>query len=83
MNWNAKVRVTLKDGVLDPQGKAVHQGLMSLGFESVSDVRIGKWVEMKLQAPTRQAAEAAVKQMGEKLLANTVIEKFSFDLEEV
>lgn len=82
MKWKALVRVTLKDGVLDPQGKAVHHGLKSLGFEGVQDVRIGKSIEIKLDAPSRAKAEEWVKQMGEKLLANTVIEKFTIDVQE-
>jgi phosphoribosylformylglycinamidine synthase PurS subunit len=78
---NAKVYVTLKKGVLDPQGKAVQHSLVSLGYGSVSDVRLGKYVEVKLEETDREKAKAQLKEMCEKLLANTVIEDYSFDIE--
>jgi phosphoribosylformylglycinamidine synthase PurS subunit len=78
---NAKVYVTLKKGVLDPQGKAVQHSLVSLGYNGVEDVRLGKYVEVKLNETDRAKAEAAVKEMCEKLLANTVIEDYRFDIE--
>ena len=77
----AKVYITLKEGVLDPQGKAVQQALGSLGFEEVKGARIGKYVEMNLNGTDRTRAEARVKEMCEKLLANTVIESYRFELE--
>jgi phosphoribosylformylglycinamidine synthase subunit PurS len=78
---NAKVYVTLKKGVLDPQGKAVQHSLVSLGYDGVEDVRLGKYVEVKLKDTDKEKAKAAVKEMCEKLLANTVIEDYSFDIE--
>ena len=78
----AKVFVTLKRGVLDPQGKAVAHGLQSLGFAGVEDVRIGKYLELTLGAGPREDAERRVREMCEKLLANTVIEDFRFEIEE-
>ncbi len=78
----AIVNVYLKEGVLDPQGKAAHHALGSLGFDNVSDVRIGKQIILTLQATDREAAEAEVKEMTETLLANTVIEDYSIEISE-
>lgn len=76
----ARVHVMLKDGVLDPQGEAVRHALGTLGFSGVTGVRQGKVIELDLAETDPAAAEAAVKAMCEKLLANTVIEKYSVDL---
>jgi len=76
----AKVHVTLKNGVLDPQGKAIGHALGNLGFGGVGDVRQGKYIEIELTEKDRAKAEAAVKQMCEKLLANTVIENYTVEL---
>lgn len=76
----ARVHVMLKDGVLDPQGEAVRHALGTLGFSGVTAVRQGKVIDLDLEATDRAAAEAEVKAMCEKLLANTVIEKFSVDI---
>lgn len=76
----AKVYITLKNGVLDPQGKAVAGALANLGFSEVADVRQGKFVEIELKERDKEKAAANVKQMCEKLLANTVIENYQFDL---
>ncbi|MCL5264782.1 MAG: phosphoribosylformylglycinamidine synthase subunit PurS [Chloroflexi bacterium] len=81
--WLAQVYVTLKPVVNDPQGLAIRGGLRNLGFESVESVRAGKYIEIKLEASDREAAENAVRQMCIKLLANPVIEDFRFDLEYV
>lgn len=79
----AKVFIRLKSGVLDPQGKAVLAGLGSLGFEGLEDVRVGKLVEITFSPGVgRQKAGPAVAEMCEKLLANTVIEEYSFELED-
>ena len=78
----ARVYVTPKKAVLDPQGKAVVGGLHSLGFAEVEDVRIGKYMEVRLAASSRDEAERRVREMCEKLLANQVIEDFRFELEE-
>jgi phosphoribosylformylglycinamidine synthase subunit PurS len=72
----AKVHVTLKPGVNDPQGQAIRGGLQTLGFEGVDEVRSGRYFELRLAANDRASAEAAVKDMCEKLLANTVIETY-------
>ena len=76
----AKVHVTLKNGVLDPQGKAIAHALGNLGFSGVGDVRQGKYIELDIAETDRAKAQAAVKQMCEKLLANTVIESYRVEL---
>jgi phosphoribosylformylglycinamidine synthase len=73
----ARVTVTLKNGVLDPQGKAIEHALGSLGFGGVGAVRQGKVFDVELDTVDRQKAEADLKAMCEKLLANTVIENYS------
>jgi len=77
----AKVHVTLKNGVLDPQGKAIGHALESLGFAGVGEVRQGKFIELDLDEIDPDKARARVGEMCEKLLANTVIENYSIDLE--
>jgi phosphoribosylformylglycinamidine synthase subunit PurS len=76
----ARIYVTLKREVLDPQGDAVRRALGSLGFPGVKDVRIGKLIEIDLEGETAAAREAELKAMCEKLLANPVIEDFQLDL---
>ncbi len=76
----AKVHVFLKPGVLDVQGKAVENALHGLGWPSVEGVRVGKTIEFDLKATDSAAAEAEVKQMCEKLLANTVIESYRVEV---
>jgi phosphoribosylformylglycinamidine synthase PurS subunit len=76
----ARVFITPKRGVLDPQGKAISSSLHSLGFGEVRDVRMGKYLEVQLDAAEREAAAERVKGMCERLLANGVIEDFRFEL---
>lgn len=76
----ARVHVMLKDGVLDPQGEAVRHALATLGFGGVTGVRQGKVIELDLAASDAAAAKAEVAKMCEKLLANTVIEKYSVEI---
>jgi phosphoribosylformylglycinamidine synthase subunit PurS len=76
----AKVKVTLKTGVLDPQGKAIEGALSHLGFGGVEHVRQGKYFEIELAETDRTKAEAQVKAMCEKLIANTVIENYVIEL---
>ncbi len=76
----AIVNVFLKEGVLDPQGKAAHHALDSLGFAGVEDVRIGKQIIIKLETDDKIKAEAEVKEMCETLLANTVIEDYTIEI---
>jgi phosphoribosylformylglycinamidine synthase subunit PurS len=76
----AHIKVTLKSGVLDPQGKAIEGALGSLGFSGVESVRQGKYFEVELAEKDRAKAEAQVKAMCDKLIANTVIENYSVEL---
>jgi len=76
----AIVNVFLKEGVLDPQGKAAHHALDSLGFKGVKDVRIGKQIVLQLDTDDKAKAEAEVKEMCETLLANTVIEDYNIEI---
>ena len=76
----ARVHVTLKNGVLDPQGKAIGHSLNRLGFPEVGDVRQGKFIELELAGADRASAEAALKEAADKLLANTVIENYRVEL---
>jgi len=76
----ARVFVTLKSGVLDPQGEAIRHALSSLGFEGVEGVRQGKLLEIELDEDDPARAEARVGEMCEKLLANTVIETYRIEI---
>jgi phosphoribosylformylglycinamidine synthase len=76
----ARITVTLKTGVLDPQGKAIEGALGTLGFEGVEEVRQGKYFEVALKTADKAAAEAQLKAMCEKLIANTVIENYRIEL---
>ena len=75
----AKIHVTLKQGILDPQGKAIEHALDSLGFKNAGNVRVGKYMEVDVNEADRAKADAQVKQMCEKLLANTVIEDYRYE----
>jgi phosphoribosylformylglycinamidine synthase PurS subunit len=85
-NWQyldgmrARVTVTLKVGILDPQGKAIEGALKSLGISGVASVRQGKVFDIELEGTDRERAEAALKDAAEKLLANTVIENYRVEL---
>ncbi|MGD9935618.1 MAG: phosphoribosylformylglycinamidine synthase subunit PurS [Dehalococcoidia bacterium] len=81
--FQARINVMLKPLVNDPQGLAVRDGLHTLGFEGVSAVRVGKRIEVTLEASDAGAAEAAIRSMCEQLLANPVIEDFRFEVGEV
>jgi phosphoribosylformylglycinamidine synthase subunit PurS len=76
----ARVTVTLKSGVLDPQGKAIEGALRSLGLSGVASVRQGKVFDIELEGADRAAAEAVLKEAADKLLANTVIENFRVEV---
>jgi phosphoribosylformylglycinamidine synthase len=80
MALKARVHVMLKSGVLDPQGEAVRHALGTLGFLGVTAVRQGKVIELDLAATDRAAAEAEVRAMCERLLANTVIETYRVEI---
>ena len=77
-----KIFVSLKPGVLDPQGKAIERSLHSLGYTEVQNVRMGKYLEINLEADSRQTGERRVREMCDKLLANPVIEDYRFEIQE-
>ena len=79
----AKVIITLRKSILDPQGKAVHHALESLGMASVEEVRIGKFIELKINAATKEEAERVTQEACKKLLANPVMEDYSFSVEKI
>lgn len=76
----ARIRITLKNGVLDPQGKAIQNALSGLGFKGIEEVRQGKYIEVDLASTDEAAARAEVEKMCQELLANTVIEDYAFEL---
>ncbi len=77
----ARIYVTLRKGVLDPQGKAIQRSLSHLGMEGVDEVRVGKFMEVTLAEMARPEAEKLLEEACRRLLANTVIEDFSFEIE--
>ena len=76
----ARIKITLKNGVLDPQGKAIQGALSGLGISGVNDVRQGKYIELELAENDEAQARATVDKMCRELLANLVIENYSFEL---
>ena len=76
----ARIKITLKTGVLDPQGKAIQNALGSLGFSGVNDVRQGKYIEVELDESNEGKAREQVEKICKELLANTVIENYSIEL---
>jgi phosphoribosylformylglycinamidine synthase PurS subunit len=82
MAFVARIYVTPRADVLDPQGNAVGRALVSLGFDGVADVRIGRYLELRVNSADRDAASKMVEAMCESLLANLVVEDYRFDLEQ-
>ena len=82
MAFVARIYVTPRADVLDPQGNAVGRALVSLGFDGVADVRIGRYVELQVNSADREEAATMVTAMCESLLANLVVEDYRFDLEQ-
>lgn len=78
--YHCRIYVTLRPSVLDPAGTAVQSGLQQLGYRSVEQVRIGKYIELTFQAPDETTARQHLDQMCDQLLANTVIENYRFEL---
>ncbi len=76
----AIVNIFLKQGVLDPQGKAIHHALDAMNFEGVEDVRMGKQIVLKLTSHNKEEAQKEVEKMAEEILANTVIEDYTIEL---
>ncbi|HOS50117.1 MAG TPA: phosphoribosylformylglycinamidine synthase subunit PurS [Bacillota bacterium] len=81
-SYLAKVVVTLKPSILDPQGVAVRTGLLSMGYSDVDSVRLGKFIEVRLKADDKAAARAMVDEISKKLLANLVMERYEFTVAE-
>lgn len=81
MKFNASVRVTLKEGIADPQGQTIERALPALGFEGVADVRVGKLIDLTIEADDRHTAGARIEDMCERLLANTVIESYEVNID--
>ena len=79
MIFIANIYVSLKSTVSDPQGATVSGALSQLGFDSVKNVRVGKYITLEIEKPTKEEAESAVSDMCEQLLANTVIEEYRFE----
>ncbi|MBE3581228.1 MAG: phosphoribosylformylglycinamidine synthase subunit PurS [Thermoanaerobacteraceae bacterium] len=78
----ARVHVTLKTGVMDPQGEAVKQGLLTLGYQGVKEVRVGKYLEVRLEAPDEEEARHRAEEMCRRLLANPVLEDYIVEVAE-
>lgn len=81
--FKAEIRITLRPSILDPQGKAIHHAVQSLGYASVESVRMGKYAEVMIAETDRARAEAVARDVCAKLLANPVMEDFAFTLEPV
>ena len=79
--WLVKIYVTLKKGLLDAQGKATQNALESLGFKEVEEVRMGKYINIEMKGQNQQMVIQRVEEMGKKLLANPVIEDFTYEVE--
>ena len=79
--FKAKITITLRQSILDPQGKVIHHALESMAMNDVAEVRIGKFVEMTLNSPTKAEAEQTVERACKKLLANPVMEDYHFVVE--
>lgn len=82
MKARVEVFIQLKDGMLDPQGKTLEHALGALGYQAVDDVRVGKWITFQVTGEGREAIERKVDEMCQRLLANTVIERYSFEIAE-
>lgn len=81
--YRAKILITLRKSILDPQGKAIHHGLESLGLSSIQEVRMGKYLEMVVDSKSQAEARKATEEACTKLLANPVMEDFNYTIEEI
>ncbi|MCZ6705645.1 MAG: phosphoribosylformylglycinamidine synthase subunit PurS [Bacteroidetes bacterium] len=81
--YKARINVTLRQSILDPQGKAAHHALSQLGFDDVDEVRIGKHIELNIDTESEDSAANVARQACEKLLANPVMEDYSVDIEPI
>ena len=80
-NFSVKVYISYRKGILDPQGVAVEKAAHSLGFNKVKDVRVGKYITMKIEADSEDEVEKEIKEMAKRFLVNPVIEEFRFEIE--
>ncbi|HMS33704.1 MAG TPA: phosphoribosylformylglycinamidine synthase subunit PurS [Ignavibacteria bacterium] len=78
--YTSKINISIRKTILDPQGKAVEHSLKSLGFDSIEDTRIGKYIELKINAKSKKEAEKISEDACKKLLANSVMEDYSFEV---
>lgn len=76
----SKIKITLRKSILDPQGKAVEHSIMSLGYKSIKDTRIGKYIELKLDTATEAEARRVTEEVCSRLLANPVMEDYEFEV---
>ncbi len=83
MNFKAKLYVTLRKSILDPQGTTIQRSLTHVGYEGIEKVRVGKLIELDLAAASRQEAEAKLKEISNKVLTNPIMEDFTYELTEV
>ena len=81
--YRSRIRITLRPSILDPQGKAVKHAIDTLGVEGVSDVRIGKYVEIMVDEQSAEKARSAIEEVCKKLLANPVMEDYAFEVEKL
>ena len=80
--YRSKIRVTLRKSILDPQGKAVEHAVSALGFQGISNVRMGKYIELNVDGPTPEEARRVTEEVCRKLLANPVMEDYHVEVEE-
>lgn len=80
--FTSKINISINKNILDPQGKAVEHSLKSLGYDSIEDTRIGKYIELKINVQSKEEAERISKEACDRLLANPVMEEYSFEVKE-
>lgn len=80
MLFTSKINISIRKTILDPQGKAIEHSLKSLGFDSIEETRVGKFIELKINAATKEEAEKISEDACKKLLANPVMEDYSFEV---
>ena len=83
MKFNSQIKITLRKSILDPQGKAIEHSLQSIGYNSILDTRIGKFIELKVEADSLDKAKQITDDACKKLLANPVMEDYEFEINEI
>ncbi|WP_456484639.1 phosphoribosylformylglycinamidine synthase subunit PurS [Desulfurobacterium sp.] len=81
-NYNVKVFISYREGILDPQGVAVEKAAHSLGFEKVKNVRVGKYITLEIEANSKEEVEQEIREMAKRFLVNPVIEEYTFEISE-